>query len=194
MLSPTWLIPAKGKLAGSSFGAPADRFVMIRLVHLGILNGLLSFVAVFQNFYYWQHLPPRVATHFGSKGLADGWMDRTQACLTMGLFQVLMPLLFLGLGYWMYWVPESWINLPNKAYWFHPDRKQESLASLARLMGFFSIAMGLFMLGINHLTFVANLGDGRLPMLYFWILMGLFLGFTTLWVGWMLIRFRVVVR
>jgi hypothetical protein len=38
------------------------------------------------------------------------------------------------------------------------------------------------------------LGDGRLPMLYFWILMGLFLGFTTLWVGWMLIRFRVVVR
>ena len=61
-------------------------------------------------------------------------------------------------------------------------------------MGVFSIAIGLFMLGINHLTFVANLGDGRLPMLYFWILLGLFLGFTTLWVGWMLIRFRVAVR
>ena len=44
---------------------------MIRLAHLGILNGLLSVVAVFQNLYYWQHLPQRVATHFGGNGIAD---------------------------------------------------------------------------------------------------------------------------
>jgi hypothetical protein len=83
------------------------------------------------------------------------------------------------------------INIPNKSFWFHPDRKQASLSALAGMLGVFAIALSLFFFGMNHLTYLANLGEGRLAMVPFWTLLGMFLSFTAGWVGWMMLRFRV---
>lgn len=163
----------------------------MRLIHALIALVPLAALAVLQNFYYWQNLPERVATHFGPEGIADGWMSRTAACVVMGAFQILMPLLFLGIGYLLYWIPESMINIPNKPFWFHPDRKQASLSALAGMLGVFAIALSAFFFGMNHLTYLANLSEGRLAMVPFWVLLGLFLSFTAGWVGWMMIRFKV---
>lgn len=163
----------------------------MRLVYALIALVPLAALAVLQNYFYWQNLPEKVATHFGPEGIADGWMSRTAACMLMGSFQILMPLLFLGIGYLIYWIPDSMINIPNKPFWFHPDRKQASLSAVAGMMGVFAIAMSVFFFGMNHLTYRANLEDGRLAMGPFWTLLGLFLGFTAVWVGWMMIRFKV---
>ena len=164
---------------------------MLSLRNIAIAQALLWLVALAQNAFYWQYLPERVATHFNGSGKPDGWMSRDNATITMMALQTLMPLMFIALGYAIYRIPTSLINIPHREFWLHPDRRDATIQFIARNTAVFSLGLSLFFLGINHLTFRANTNGRVLEPVGFWILMGCFLAFTCLWTFWLLARFRV---
>jgi len=164
---------------------------MISLRNIAIAQALLWLLALAQNAVYWQYLPERVATHFNGSGKPDGWMSRDNATMTMMALQTLIPLMFIALGYAIYRIPTSLINIPHREFWLHPDRRDASVQFIARNTAVFSLGLSLFFLGINHLTFRANTNGGVLEPVGFWVLMGCFLAFTCLWTFWLLVRFRL---
>ena len=164
---------------------------MLTFRNIAIAQILLWLIALLQNGYYWQHLPEQVATHFNAAGKADDWMHRDSATLMMVGFQTLMPLIFLGIAYSIYFIPSHLINIPNREYWLSPPRREASLSFVARSTAAFSLAISLFFLGMNHLTFIANRNDGNLKPLGFGLLLGSFLAFTMSWICVLLLRFRI---
>jgi hypothetical protein len=99
--------------------------------------------------------------------------------------------MFIALGYAIYRIPTSLINIPHREFWFHPDRRDAAIQFIARNTAVFSLGLSLFFMGINHLTFRANTNGGVLEPVGFWILMACFLAFTCLWTFWLLARFRL---
>ncbi|MFM8573274.1 MAG: DUF1648 domain-containing protein [Pirellula sp.] len=164
---------------------------MITFRNITIAQALLWLVALLQNWVYWQRLPERVATHFDASGKADGWMSRDGATLMMVGMQTVMPLLFVGIAYWIYFIPSHMINIPHREFWLHQERREETISFVARSTAFFSLGLSLFFMGMNYLTYRANLSGGDLNPVAFWVLLGSFLTFTAMWVTWLLVRFRV---
>lgn len=87
---------------------------------------LLLFYAAFQQWYYYGKLPQRVAVHFNFHGTADGWVSRQSLPLICLGTVVVLALLFWGIGKLIRRVPDNLINLPNKAYWLAPQRREET--------------------------------------------------------------------
>ena len=76
-------------------------------------------------------LPERIATHFDLAGNADGHGSRDAFLLTFAAVIVGNAALFLGLAWLLPRVPDSLVNLPHKAYWLAPSRREASLAAVA---------------------------------------------------------------
>lgn len=164
---------------------------LLSLRNIVIAQAALWLLCLLQNAFYWQRLPERVATHFNGAGQADGWMHRDRATLMMIGFQTIMPLIFIGIAYMIYFIPANMINIPHREYWLSGDRREASLGFVARSTAAFSLAISVFFLGMNHLTFQANTSDGQLNPSAFWTLLACFLGFTALWILGLLLRFRI---
>jgi uncharacterized membrane protein len=73
-------------------------------------------------------LPDRLASHFATSGIPNGWMTKSQFFITYAV--LLVPALVVE-----FWVsrriankPDSRLNLPNKEYWLAPERRAETFA------------------------------------------------------------------
>lgn len=138
------------------------------LAMLGIL--LASMAATYRR------LPDRVASHFSIDGRPDGWMSRpTYAGATLG-GAVLVAALCAGPLYLTRFLPESMINIPNRAYWLSPERRDEAdRRMLAFGLWLSALCIGLF-IGLHLLTIRANrMQPPRLPTTDGLILMAVFL-------------------
>ena len=83
---------------------------------------------------HWQRLPERVASHFNGAGSVDGWMGKdANFLLSAGLIIGLTASFYL-VGVMMRRLPQRWINLPNKAYWFAEERENATRAQPRRLV------------------------------------------------------------
>jgi hypothetical protein len=93
--------------------------------------------------------------------------------------------LMLGLGLLVRVMPIELINVPHRDYWFAPERRRESAEKLGRQMWWIASATVVFVTGINHLTFLANLGPRPvyLSNTGFVALMVGFLGAIALWIA-----------
>jgi uncharacterized membrane protein len=147
---------------------------MGRSVALKIL-ALLFVVAVAQAAFYVGKLPDRVATHFDVKGNPDGWSGKRAAVLMMFGFQCGMPLFMLAMGHLASRMPESMLNIPDKEYWMHPDRKPYALQVSADYLAWIAVLVAAFIAVLNHLTFLANRDAAPLRLGWFAAAMTLFL-------------------
>jgi uncharacterized membrane protein len=73
-------------------------------------------------------LPDRLASHFGASGMPNGWMTKSQFFFTFAI--VLLPALVVEflLPYGIAKKPDAKLRLPNKEYWFAPERRAETFA------------------------------------------------------------------
>ncbi|MFO1312870.1 MAG: DUF1648 domain-containing protein [Burkholderiales bacterium] len=105
-------------------------------------------------------LPARVASHFGSGGMANGFMSRDAYMLLMIGLTTLLPLVVVAsLGF----VPRlatSRLSIKNREHWLAPSRREETMATLASCACAVGIVLILFLLGMHFLTVEAN---GRTP-------------------------------
>ena len=116
----------------------------------------MAFLAVVQNCWYWPQLPPKVATHFNLEGEADSWMSKEAATIMMIALQLGLPLFLVGITALTSRLPTSLINIPNREYWLHPSRCQQSLAYVRTLISWLAVAVTIHVMAINHLSFLAN--------------------------------------
>jgi hypothetical protein len=101
-------------------------------------------------------LPPRVATHFGGGGGANGWMPREgYAWFALG-FQLLLPAgLYFGIG----WMParfDRFTNLPHRDYWLAPARRASTLRWLRGFGAGMACAGSLLATGVHMAILDAN--------------------------------------
>jgi uncharacterized membrane protein len=140
---------------------------------------------------WWLHLrhflrllPERIATHFDGSGVPNGWMSRS----TLGTFDFIflfsLLAVVIGVAFLVRVIPTSLINVPNRDHWFAPERRRESHARMFAHMLWLACLLVAFIIGVNQLTFMANLrhGDAHLPGTGFVILLVAFLAALIAWV------------
>lgn len=139
--------------------------------------------------WFYGALPERVASHFGPTGAADGWMSRSAFAMSYVGLVVGMAALFGGTGWWLRRFPTSMINLPHREFWLAPERREETLAALGRLMSGIGLATVGFLGVVFHLCLKANLdGTFRLGSGIF-VALALYLGLLGAWIVLLLLRF-----
>jgi Domain of unknown function (DUF1648) len=118
---------------------------------LGLLIAL-ALGATVHAIIYSGRLPDRVPTHFDGSGQPDSWGSKsTMIGLYMGVVWGCFAL-FLGLSWCIPRCPVDCINLPNKSYYLHPSRRQQTMNTLIRMMlilGAFTIA---FLVGVFEVS------------------------------------------
>ena len=94
-------------------------------------------------------------------------MTRTSATVTLCGLQIGMPLFLVAVTWLASRLPDSMMNIPNREYWLHPDRRFATLQWMNRMMAWIAVLTSLFMIGIGHLAFMANRTGDRLHVFNF---------------------------
>lgn len=156
---------------------------------LGLL-ALLIVVGCVLQYWYWPQLPDRPATHFDANGQPNDWMDKgTATLISTGLIAIL-PIFFVGISQIIRWLPTWMINLPYREYWLAPERRLGTHRWLSGWMTWFSVAINMLMVVLNHVVFIANRDNQPLSMGWFWSSLGTFLTFTVALLVIMMRRFH----
>lgn len=81
--------------------------------------------------YYGQWFPPTMAVHFNGAGQPDAWMDRVKfIVIGTALCFILPPFIVACVGVMPRVLPVSMLQLPNRAYWLAPERREVTLRHL----------------------------------------------------------------
>jgi|SRR5581483_4971729 len=72
-------------------------------------------------------LPERVASHFDFAGQPNGWSARGSFLTSYLGVVALLLLVGVGSGLAFAKLPIRWIDLPNRAYWLDPERRQATV-------------------------------------------------------------------
>ena len=122
-------------------------------------------------------LPEAVAGHFGEDGLANGWMKKTSLLTIHIAVQFGTAGVLLLAGEFARRLPDSLFNMPNKEYWLHPHRRDETLSDNGKALILIAGATSLFFTAVMQLVYVANLSDPpKLDERFFLIAFGAYLG------------------
>lgn len=141
--------------------------------YLAVLFFMLG--AVVQLLIQLPDLPDPVASHFDAIGAPDGFMPkRTHIKFMLGV-QVGLPLLLAILAAGLRYLPDSMLNIPHKEYWLHADRRAQTLRDSQTTLLCITVATSMFLIGLSHLIFLANVQGGGLPKLWFLLLLAAFL-------------------
>ncbi len=160
-----------------------------RKIAVGLVISLIIFGLGLQ-IVYWPQLPARMATHFGKDGTPNDWMNKSIATTVNCALVVVIPLFFIAIGSLLRGLPTTLINIPNREFWFAPERREQSIQWISTTMSWFGAAIALFVVVINHLTFVANRDGESLNSAAFLTALGLFLAAALALVVTVTIRFR----
>ncbi len=101
--------------------------------------------------YYGQWFPPQMAVHFTWAGEPDGWVDRVKfIVIGTSLCFMVPPFIVACVGVMPRVLPASMVNLPNRAYWLAPERRE---MALGRLM-FYALWLGVIVQGLLFSVFI----------------------------------------
>lgn len=103
--------------------------------------------------------PPKVAIHFGTGGIPDGWAPAYVNSLLMVGLDALILLLFLFTPLMIRRTPARWINLPNKAYWLGEENRNRMELILTRRLDQFGAVTFLLLFLLGLLVLQANLSN-----------------------------------
>lgn len=137
-------------------------------------------------------LPDQVATHFGSGGVANGFMSRNGYIAFMLGFTVVLPLVVVAMTGLVPGIARCGRNIPHYDYWFAPMRRVASGARLLSHACLLGCWMVLFFGAVHAVLLDANASTpARLHEPMFFVLLTVFL------VGlgvWMLVMRRMFAR
>ena len=137
-------------------------------------------------------MPPKVASHFGPGGSANGYMWRDTYVYFMLAFVVLLPLFFNFVASAVARLPVTMINIPNRDYWLAPERRGLVVDRLRRQMQVFSAMLVVFLCFVHWEVMRAN--QSMPPMLdsrRFMLGMGLFMAALIVWIVSLRRQFRL---
>ncbi len=101
-------------------------------------------------------LPDLVASHFGSAGLADGFMPHDFYVCFMLAFVIGLPVLLVFLTSLAIANPRSRIKVPNGDFWLAQERRAETVVFLRIGVLWFGVMLVLFLCYAHWLVVLAN--------------------------------------
>ncbi len=137
----------------------------------------------------WPSLPARVATHFDWSGAPNGWAPRPVLLSVMAGVCLMEILLFATLGGVR--LSDRRINLPNKAYWLAPERREATIDAIRLWIRAFVTVMTAFTSIVFIMAMRANVDPAqpRLSTLVPWMTASV-LVITLTMLGWLYRRFH----
>jgi uncharacterized membrane protein len=156
-----------------------------------LLLGLLWIAAAAQTAWYYPRLPGLVASHFDAAGTPNDWAPKAALLAIYLAVLALMTVIFGVLPGLVVRLPDSVINLPNKAHWLAPERRAETEGKIALFMLECGVAAIAFLVCVFQMVFTANLS--RAPSLPDGValLLAAFLVYMAVWLVRFLLAFRV---
>ena len=137
-------------------------------------------------------LPPRVAIHFGEKGMANGWAPNYINALLMTGIHVLMFCSLYFSTRLILLFPAKWINLPNKDYWLKPEIMAKTKTKIDTFMYQIGVAFFIYFFVIGLLSLQANLSDPvAIDLTIFYLFTGVFLAYMIWWTIEFFTAFRI---
>ena len=79
----------------------------------------------------------------------------------------------------------------RRDYWLAPERREATIATISQQMNAFTVMINIFMIGIHHLSVMANLTPDKHLSNAVWLLLLAFLGGTGYWVFRMYAEFKL---
>jgi uncharacterized membrane protein len=143
--------------------------------------------------HFLQRLPERIATHFDGAGLPNGWMSRAGLGTFDFIFMVFVLAVVIGSAFLIRLLPVSLINVPNREYWFAPQRRRQTHDRMLAHMLWFACLMVAFLTAVNQLVFAANLRPGH-PHLPGAGMITLLVCFLAALVAWVIALYRIFPR
>lgn len=104
----------------------------------------------------WSRLPERIAVHFDASGVPNGWSSRSGLFLSIAALMALFVAGYLAAGL-VVRLPDRLINLPRKAYWLAPERREDTLDWLASWSRWFLVVTLAFLVWTLMAVLDANL-------------------------------------
>jgi len=153
--------------------------------------GITLLIAVGHGVWAYTALPERVASHWDGLGNPNGYMSRDGFVSFYLWLMVGLSSLFGGIAALIRITPDDAINLPNRDYWLAPERREATIATISQQMNAFTVMMNIFMIGIHHLSVMANLTPDKHLSNAVWLLLLAFLGGTGYWVFRMYAEFKL---
>lgn len=150
---------------------------------MNIPRAILSFLfSLFlcQIVYYYPNLPEKVAVHFNAFGEPDKWASKRSYLVFQIILLVFTAVITFGLPLLLKKLPASATNIPNKAYWLAPERRNRTFSILQKRFEWFGVGLCALMISINQLAIRANLLDQNLAAVS-WYVLGAFLLFVIVW-------------
>ena len=150
---------------------------------------LAAYAAIHFSSYYSQ-LPDVVASHFNTRGVANGWQTKLAFFSVFVGVSVLAVLIGFGIPRIITALPPQLINLPNKTYWLAPDHLAETMEFLNSFFAWFGCAVFLVMILTFDYAIQSNLHpDNRPDVSRMWYLLAGFLVFVVVSIARMFMRF-----
>jgi len=135
-------------------------------------------------------LPPTIATHFDSHGVANGSMSAKAFVLLMAFTGVAITAIPVGMIYFVRFLPPALLNVPNSDYWRVPANFRRACDYLMIMILWAGVAMAFWLMGVIHSVVEANrVTPPHLDMSFFWALTFSLVIFTTGWTGALLLWF-----
>ena len=101
-------------------------------------------------------LPPMVASHFNGAGHPNGFMPRSLYVGILVFIVFVVPLLLSIVPLIASGKAGERLNIPNKKYWLHPDRRATTLDYIARRARWFGYGVTVFLCYVHWLVVRAN--------------------------------------
>ncbi len=128
------------------------------------------------------HLPARLATHFGLDGEANGWMTRARHVRFIIGFGLGVPLFLLLVSEVVTRLGGAGLNIPHRDYWLTPERRGQTLAFMQREMIWLACLLVVFFEMTEHLIVNANLqSPASLASRQLWLFIAIFVGAMGVW-------------
>jgi hypothetical protein len=138
-----------------------------------------------------RELPPLVASHFGSSGIANGFIPHKSYLLAVIFACTVLPMVIVFPISIAMNSPNAVINLPNRDYWLAPERRAETVSFVRKQMMRFGTAMLIFICYVHWLVVRANeQSPPRLAAGPFVSAVAVFVGFIIVWIAIHFTRFR----
>src|SRR5690606_13247496 len=134
-----------------------------------------------------ERLPARVASHFNAAGVPDNWMSREAHLWLMAAFGVGLPLALAAMFYGVRYFPVSIVNLPHREYWLAEERRAETSARIFQMGLWMALFEAALALGTHIAVVYANLAQPVRLDMRVWLMLGLFLAATAVWL-WVYLR------
>jgi len=133
-------------------------------------------------------LPAQVASHFDASGHVNGYMARRTYLLFMSLVTFGVPLLIVELNIVLPRFAPRLVRIPARDYWFAPERRAETIASIATSGMLTASLVTAFMIAVHLLVVEANRqSPPHIDNELLWVLLGVLVAGM---LAWQLFRWR----